>query len=52
MELPDFRIEANHLLGCINMDEESLREEMIIYLQKACLVGVKITLNDINNGDE
>lgn len=40
MELPNFRTDANHLIGCMGMDEETLREEMKVYLEKAYLRGV------------
>jgi len=40
IEVPDFRVEIGHIMGCLGMDENTLREELKVYLQKSYLDGV------------
>ena len=40
LQIPNFRAEANHLMGCKGMEEESLREEIVAYLEKAWMDGL------------
>lgn len=39
IKLPDFRIEAGHLMGCDKMEEDTKRQEFITYLQIAYIKG-------------
>jgi hypothetical protein len=42
MQQPNFRVEANRLMGCIGMQEDDLRQEIITALEHAYHAGKEI----------
>jgi len=40
IKVPDYRPAANHIMGCRGMEEDTWREEIEAYLQKAYIDGI------------